>query len=180
MDAKLFRLPTAPDYYSANTVTAYKNRGTPQVPSPDSRFPGWAAPMSDGRLVTDYSAHCETSIPAGHQFPTKRWMQNNTPQIIEMSRQLAARRTGAVYAFDANVVPPPNLKAYCKPDSCKMVVTGAPGGIGLEREGADAPELFGTYSPLEGFPAPAAQTPLTSRYEGGRNSLRGRVGPVFG
>ena len=176
----MFRLPTSPNYYSADTVPLIKNREPGQLPSPDSRFPGWAAPMSDGRLVTDYAAHCESSIPAGRQFPTKHWMQNHTPEIIDLSRRIAARRTGAIYAFDPNVVPPPATKVFCKPDSCQRIATHAAGGIGLEREGADAPELFGTYSPITGAPAPAAHTPLTSRYEGGRNSLRGRVGPALG
>jgi hypothetical protein len=184
MDAKLFRLPTQPNFFAeigrADPFDANQRQKFSQLPAQSIRFPGYAAPMSDGRLVTDYAAHCESNIPAGRQFPTKHWMQNHAPEIIEISRRVSARRTGAVYAFDPNVVPPPATKVICKPDSCQRIATYAAGGIGLEREGADAPELFGTYSPITGAPALPAHTPLTSRYEGGRNSLRGRVGPALG
>jgi len=177
MDAKLFRVTTTPNYYETNSVPVINNRTPSQLPSPDSRFPGWAAPMSDGRLVTDYSAHCESSIPVGKQFPTKHWMQNHATEIINASRQLSATRTGAGFPFDPTVVPPPQTKVFCKPDSCSRVTTHAPGGIGIEREGAVAPELFGTYNPVSGIPAPPAKISLTSQYEGGRNSIRGLIGP---
>jgi DNA-binding transcriptional MocR family regulator len=95
MDSKLFRLPTSPNYYgpleSAPPVDVREIAANQQAPAPDSRFPGWAAPMSDGRLVTNYDPHCASNIPAGKQFPTKAWMQKNSDSIIELSRKAIAK-----------------------------------------------------------------------------------------
>jgi len=183
MDSKLFRLPTNPNYYgplqSAAPVDVRKIAARQQIPTSDSRFPGWAAPMSDGRLVTAYDPHCASNIPAGQQFPTKAWMQNNADSIIQLSRKRTSYTTGSVFPLDPTVVPPPSLKVACKTDGCTMTATEAAGGIGMEREGAAAPELFGTFDPTQfhgGMPQ-APRVALTTKYEGGRNSLRGLKGP---
>ena len=186
MDAKLFRLPTSPNYYKpiqSNTpVDVREVAKRQQIPAPDPRFPGWAGQMEDGRLVTNYDPHCASNIPAGRQFPTKEWMQKNAEDIIMVSRKRSAEITGAIFPFDESVVPPPAMKVKCKPSGCTRVATEAVGGIGMEREGADAPDLFGTYDPTGFLPAKAhpARTALTTRYEGGRNSLRGQFGPDKG
>ena len=177
MDSKFFRLPTRPDFYggSAGPVDV-RTRGTDQeLPAPDSRFPGWAAPMSDARLVTDYQPHCAKNIPAGQQFPTKGWMQRNAEELIEFNRKTYAQRMGGFLPYDNTVVPPPAMKVECKAGGCEMKLTGEAGGIGLERADGGCPELFGTYSYAgAATPAPApARVGLTTRPEGGRNTVRG-------
>jgi hypothetical protein len=184
MDAKLFRLPTTPNYYAAAAtanpfdITA-KSRFT-QLPTEDSRFPGFAAPVSDGRLVSDYASQCEKNIPAGKQFATKEWMTKNAVEIINVGRQRFAQQTGAIYGTDRSTVPPPAMKVTCTSAGCKRQVTEIPGGIGLEREDTPAPDLFGTWNPVTGAPPPASRASLTQRYEGGRNTPRGAYGVQSG
>ena len=51
---------------------------------------------------------------------------------------------------------------------------GDKNGLGIERMDK-APELFGTFS-YQGYArAPRAKTELTTRFEGGRNSMRGQT-----
>jgi hypothetical protein len=180
MDSKFFRVPTKPNYYesltdaqaeSIGTRTVVSQRNT--VPTPDSRFPGWAGPMADGRLVTDYRPHCNENVPAGAQYAVKEWIQQSTDKIIDVSRQRQAKMTGAVYGTDPTVVPPPVAIVQCKPTECFMAYTGAPDGIGVERSYDTSPPLFGTFV----FPrekAPRANIGVTQYFEGGRNSPRGR------
>lgn len=182
MDSKFFRIPTQPNYYDVNSLTsaqaervAYKTvvseRNT--FPTQDSRFPGYAAPMADGRLVTDYRPHCNENIPAGKQYGTKEWIQKNTDEIIDISRKRQATMSGAIYGDDPTVVPPPVAIVQCEPGECTVMPTGAPDGIGTERVYDRAPPLFGTFE----FPKMKPQAPhvdLTKRFEGGRNSPRGR------
>lgn len=175
MDSKFFRLPTKPNFYGGGRPVDSKQRGTGQeLPAPDSRFPGWAAPMSDARLVTDYQAHCAKNIPAGSQFATKEWMQRNAESILVYNRKEYAGRMGANLPFDDTVVPPPAMVVECKPGGCSRVMTEAPGGIGMERAGAACPELFGTFS-YAGMANVKAEprVALTTKQEGGRNSVRG-------
>lgn len=179
MDSKFFRLPTKPNYYESVTnaqsecvakKTIVSERDT--VPSRDSRFPGFAAPMEDGRLVTDYRPHCNENIPAGLQYATKEWVQENTDGIIEVSRARQARITGAIYGTDPTTTPPPVGVVQCKPTECYVAYTEAADGIGIERPYDKAPELFGTFV----FPrmkAPAPHVAVTTRFEGGRNTIRG-------
>lgn len=89
MDAKLFRLPTTPNYYESLQSTPpapIRDVRNGLLPAPDNRYEGWAGPMSDGRLVTDYAPQSSKNIPAGQQFPTKAWMQKHGTEIIEHSR----------------------------------------------------------------------------------------------
>lgn len=178
MDSKFFRLPTKPNYYAgleaAPPVDIRKTGTNQELPAPDSRFPGWAAPMSDARLVTDYQPHCAKNIPAGQQFPTKGWIQRNAETLIEYNRKSYAERMGATQPFDDTVVPPPALIVDCKPGGCSRTVTEAPGGIGMERAGAACPDLFGTYSYVSATANSAEpRMALTTKQEGGRNSIRG-------
>lgn len=181
MDSQFFRVTTQPNYYmglssyqagkTANkTIVSTRNT----MVSPDSRFPGWAAPMDDGRLVTDYRPHCNENIPAGKQFATKEWVQTNTDDIIEVSRHRYAVATGAIYGLDRTVVPPPEMVVSCDKMECAFLPTGKYNGIGTERVYDKAPELFGTYQyPVLRAPG-APQVGLNKVYEGGRNSWRGR------
>jgi len=177
MDSKLFRLPTTPNFYgqvqSAKPVDIRTVAVGQTIPAPDSRFPGWPAPMADGRLVTNYQPHCESNIPAEKQYPTVRWMQRNGDGIIHANRVIAGKQMGANYGLDSTVVPPPSDVVSCTRSVCSRDSTGAPGGIGMERK-ETVPELFGTYM-LPHSPRLPANTRRTSAYEGGRNSLRGAL-----
>lgn len=176
MDAKLFRIPTSPNYYkSLQTASPVHAKHTVPglLPAPDSRFPGWAGPMEDSRLVTDYSPRCSKNVPAGKQYPTTLWMQRNGEEIINYSRSSDAIATGSILPFDMNVVPPPIGVVSCTRSSCTFNATNAKGGIGIERH-EGVPELFGTFG-TEHMPMKIEPSNIngTVRYEGGRNSLRG-------
>jgi hypothetical protein len=174
MDAKLFRLPTKPNlYYPGAPIDIEKRARVSQLPTPDSRFPGWAAPMEDGRLATDYRPNCAMNIPVGHQFETKEWMQKHADALIDTSRKRMAETSGAVFGLDTSVVPPASIYVSCTESGCEQTVSTDPMAIGIERLGDAAPELFGTFS-FHVRSAPAAPAVgLNHRYEGGRNSLRG-------
>ena len=177
MDARLFRLPTKPNFFAAastaNPFDIDERQKLTTVPTEDSRFPGWAAPMSDGRLVTSYKNHCSQNIPAGGQFATKEWMTNNALELIQVSRERLAKQTGAVYGIDSSVVPPPASLVDCTRSECSRTPTNAPGGIGLERVPTELPELFGTWDARITTVTPKPNVAGTSRYEGGRNTPRG-------
>lgn len=188
MDSQLFRVTTNPNYYPSineyiaaqkakKTVISQRGGG---IPAPDARFPGWAAPLADGRLVTDYRPHCYRDVPAGYQFAATQFIQHNTDDIINVSRRRQAEQAGAVYPFDRTVVPPPANTNTCTPMGCELEVTGARLGIGMEREGAEAPPLFGTFTFPPTRPQPAPKVALTHVYEGGRNTVRGRQFHVLG
>jgi len=176
MDSKLFRLPTSPNFYSgiasADPFELREQQKRSQLPTSDSRFPGWAAPMSDGRLVTDYASHCSQNIPSRQQFATKEWMTKNAEQIIRVTRERLSQSTGSIYGLDNTVVPPPALIVSCATDDCTRTATDAPGGIGMERADSAAPDLFGTWEYSDVAPT-VQRTPLTTVYEGGRNTPRG-------
>ncbi len=180
MDSRFFRKATDPNFYE-NTPgnwnahrTAYKTvvseRNT--FPSPDSRFPGYAAPMQDGRLLTDYRPQCNKNVPVGSQYGVKEWMQKNTPSIINVSRTRQATMAGAIYGTDTTVVPPPVGIAKCTKTDCGYS-EGSPYGIGIERLDK-APELFGTFEFTGGSAAPPKHTQRTTHFEAGRNTPRGR------
>lgn len=180
MDPQFFRYATQPNYYSGLTPNearraAYKTAVSPRntFPTPDSRFPGYAAPMADGRLVTDYRPHCNEAVPPGQQYAVKEWIQTNTTDIIRLSRERQATMAGAQYGDDPTVVPPPSDIVQCQPTECTMVPTGLADGIGTERVYDRAPPLFGTFSVARQRP-PHANVALTTVFEGGRNSPRGR------
>ena len=177
MDARLFRLPTHPNFYAtAQTADPFdlsKRQGYSEGPTPDSRFPGWAAPMSDGRLVTTYKNHCSQNIPAGKQFATRGWMTHNAEELIRVSRQRLAYQTGAIYGLDPTVVPPPAATVSCTRSECNRAYTYIPGGIGTERVPVTVPVLFGTWDATTMATPPPANVSLTTQYEGGINTPRG-------
>lgn len=180
MDSQFFRVPTQPNYYHGlstseaqrvATKTTVSTRNT--QPSMDSRFPGWAAPMADGRLVTDYRPHCNQNIPAGKQFATKEWIQSHTDELIDVSRARYAQATGAIYSYDNTVEAPPESLVKCDKTECVFMPSGKYNGIGTERVYDRAPQLFGTYQ-VPKMRAPAPHVSLNKTFEGGRNSWRGR------
>jgi hypothetical protein len=180
MDSQFFRIATQPNYYhglSSYQAEKIANQTTVSTrntqPSMDSRFPGWAAPMADGRLVTDYRPHCDQNIPAGKQFATKEWIQANTDDVIAISRARYAQSTGAIYGFDSTVEAPPESLVKCDKVECVFMPSGKQNGIGTERVYDRAPALFGTYQ-MPKMRAPKAHVGLNQRFEGGRNSWRGR------
>jgi hypothetical protein len=183
MDSQLFRVTTNPNYYPSinDYIAAQKARKTVEsprgggIPAPDARFPGWAAPLEDGRLVTDYRPHCNRNIPAGYQYATTQFIQHNADNIIKTSRRRQAQQAGAVYPFDTTVVPPFANTNTCTPMGCDLEITGIPLGIGMKREGAIAPPLFGTFTFPPTRPQPVPKIELTRVFEGGRNTVRGRL-----
>jgi hypothetical protein len=181
MDSKLFVLPTEPNYYPKKPSSAARKAALADIipegqyyigPAPDSRFPGWAAPLADGRLVTDYRPHCNRNIQAGKQFATHQWMVQNADEIIQVSRDRQSQVAGAFMSFDNTVVPPPKLIVECNPSGCGYKQTDLPYGIGTERQ-EPVPELFGTFN-TEKVYVKQKLPPITREFEGGRNSLRGR------
>lgn len=182
MDSKLFRLPTKPNLYAAvataNPFDLQQQNKYAEIPTQDSRYPGWAAPMSDGRLVTSYQNHCSRNVPTGRQFATKEWMTKNAAELIQLGRTRAAQQTGAQFRFDNSVVPPAAMTVKCQAWDCERTETAAPGGIGVERVDGGCPDLFGTWDAATAFPAPTPHIGLTRRYEGGRNTPRGARAPV--
>lgn len=180
MDSQFFRIPTQPNYYFGITnreaeTSAYKTAVSQRntFPSPDSRFPGYAAPMEDGRLVTDYRPHCSENVPAGVQFPVKEWITKNAEQIMQLSRDRQVQMTGAIYGDDPSVVPPPVSLVKCDKVDCAFLPADTINGIGTERVYDKAPELFGTFE-LPRQRAPKANVGLNRHFENGRNSPRGR------
>ena len=181
MDSQFFRVPTQPNYYFGISPyeaqrTAYKTAVSQKntFPSPDSRFPGYAAPMEDGRLVTDYRPHCNENVPAGVQFPVKEWITKNADEIIDLSRKRQAIMAGAQYGDDPSVVAPPESIVKCDKVECVVFPTQATNGIGTERVYDKAPELFGTFDLPRQRPPPA-HVELNKVFENGRNSPRGRI-----
>jgi|UniRef100_A0A6C0K7H3 hypothetical protein len=183
MDPKLFRLPTLPNYYVQSELAPVKARDVAIAqtqPAPNNRFQGYPASMEDARLITDYEPRCANNIPAGQQFPTKRFMQHSGEELITMSRRLSAKRMGADFMFDRTVVPPLAEIVSCSRSACRRNQKGESesganpyGGapIGTGRHEA-VPELFGTYTIPYTTPFPP-KIQYTTQYQGGRNSLRG-------
>ena len=142
------------------------------APTPDSRFAGWAAPMSDGRIGTDYRPKCEANMPVGTQFTTRQFMQRNAEELMKLSRKRQAQQTGAGRAFDSRTDVPAASLVRCSPNECKTIVNSE-NGIGVERVEGSSPELFGTFAMSRASWMTPAKPSITTKYEGGRNSIRG-------
>jgi hypothetical protein len=144
-------------------------------PARDSRYPAYAAPMQDARLVTDYRPKCSKNIPAADQFNTKLWMINHATDVMDESRRRQVEWTGASFAL-ANTVPPPANIVHSNPFYSEVNPTNLKNGIGVVRANTIAPPLFGTftYEPtMAEIRNNRKDIGLTSHYEGGRNSPRG-------
>lgn len=179
MDINGFREAQSPWFFSqppevlvearASRAAGVKKGGQP--PTQDNRFPGWAAPMEDGRLATDYRAHCEVNIPTGAQFASRKFMISNAERLIHASRLRQAEQAGAGLPFDSVTVMPRVANVRCSPAECR-VVPRVPEGVGIDRV-EPVPELFGTFAPSRPSWGTPARPALTTQYEGGRNTVRG-------
>jgi hypothetical protein len=182
MDLQGFNKLTYPNFFAPFPAlgTEYKEiRGREQPssmePARDSRYPAYSAPTEDGRHGTDYRPHCSKNLPPGTQFTAKQWMVSHADDIIQLSRSRQSEWSGAGLPM-ANTVPPPATLAFSSPFENEILPTNYRGGLGLERTGAAAPALFGTFV----VPPTATEVrsnvkhiALTTRYEGGRNTPRG-------
>ncbi len=183
LDKKGFNIDTRPNLFKNPTYgTEYKQvervvkAPTKTIePARDSRYSSYAAPMSDGRLVTDYRPHCYKNIPPYAQYNSKLWMVQHAEYIINESRKRQSEWTGANLPL-ANTVPPPADIVHSTPFYSEVMTTNVPSGIGIERANSSAPDLFGTYSYQPSFSElrnNRKNISNTTKYEGGRNSVRG-------
>lgn len=139
-------------------------------PIENIRYPRYASIMEDGRLVTDYKSHCaNNSGPSKLGNSIRGFLQHNADALIQVSRKRQADRVGAQY-YMADTVIPPKLFQTCDEYDCE--VRNAQNGIGLARS-EPVPALFGTFSEPTRH-APHSHTPLTVKFEGGRNTPHGR------
>lgn len=181
MDINGFREPQSPWFFTQPPTMLVDTRNlqqTPELqkktlPTQDNRYPGWAAPMNDGRLVTDYRSRCEVNIPTGSQYATRLFMQRNADSIMSQSRKRQASNTGAGLSYDPSTEMPADEFVKCDTAKCKMELSRqTANGVGLVRvEGV--PELFGTFSAKSAAVARATRPALTTVSEGGRNTVRG-------
>ena len=177
MDSKGFRIRGEPDLVMQPTETRVNQevsreiQATKTVPAPDSRFRAYAAPLSDGRLVTDYRDRCVTRAPPGTQFAVKEWTVKNTEEIIRISRDRQVQNTGQALGSAPTELPPALLQG-CSPTGCQIRSSGYANGLGIERTDI-APPLFGTFTfpPTEATVAANRNfTALNSTVEYGRNT----------
>jgi hypothetical protein len=178
MDINGFREPQSPFFFNQPPTylieVPVKNKVLPiktTEPTPDNRFPGWAAPMEDGRLITDYRPHCALNFPTGTQFASRQFLTKNAESIMEMSRKRQAEWTGAGRAFDSATVMPPAAYITCNEVECGYS-EAVEGGVGVKRV-ERVPELFGTFAYSGPSFSKPAQPLITTKYEGGRNTVRG-------
>jgi hypothetical protein len=177
MDVNGFREAQSPFFFNQPPtylveVTTARVALPPQkttLPTPDSRFPGYAAPMTDGRVMTDYRAPCETAIPSHQSYAVRHWMQRNGDEILTTSRARAAAATGAGRPM-ANTEMPARIFVHCDPQMC-VRESGERTGVGQVRR-ETVPPLFGTFASPGRFTGRTPVVPLTHHYEGGRNTPR--------
>ena len=180
MDINGFREAQSPWFFTQPPTYLVETRAVAAVvpkkttvPTQDSRFPGWAAPMEDGRFVTDYRSQSELNIPAGMQYATTRFMQRNATEIMDQARKRQASVVGAGLPYDAVTEMPPAGYVNCTPFACTVRRSGATSkGVGIVRK-EPVPELFGTFSPSRATILQPAKPLGTRMEEGGRNTVRG-------
>jgi len=179
MDAQQFVRPTNPSFMPIINEHALRMAAerieAPEkkiVPLEDIRYPGYASPMSDGRLVTDYKSHCANNVaPPEYGNSIRSWLQHHADALIQTSRHRQAERAGA-YFYGADTTVPPKQGQRCNEFECTFSVSGYKNGLGLMRD-EQVPSLFGTFAKPNQNP-PTKRVFLTDVYEGGRNSVRGR------
>lgn len=178
MDVNGFREAQSPWFFSQPPTYLVETRSTKAaivqkqtLPTQDNRFPGWAAPMNDGRIITDYRSQCELNIPTGMQAASRQFMQRNAVDIIHKSRDRQILATGAGLPYDASTVMPPLGYVSCDEFNCR-VTPNLQKGVGIERvEGC--PKLFGTFAESRPSIVNPIKPMITQKYEGGRNTVRG-------
>ena len=168
--------PIMGEYSSSSTI---KQDFPKTVPTPDSRYSDYAAPMEDGRLVTDYRPNCVSRAPYGFQNATKGWLVKNADEVIRVGRRRQAEMTGAVHGAHY-MGPKPAAVQECGAYSCTRKEIDIYGGVGVERMNASAaPEsaYYGSFDPVSlfsGYAAGKKHIGLTRYSEGGVNSAGGR------
>lgn len=177
MDLNGFREAQSPWFFTQppteiievrNKAIVAPNKNT--LPTQDARYPGWAAPMEDGRQGTDYRAHCEANIPTGMQFASRRFMQRNADELIALARKRQAESMGAGQSYDSSTLMPPAAYVTCDRGKC-TVSPGNSRGVGLQRT-ERLPELFGTFAESTPSIGRPAKPSFTQKEEGGRNTRR--------
>ena len=179
MDSQRFVKPTYPDFSpklnwdmlkEAEQRVAVPDKRT--EPVEDIRYPGYASIMSDARLVTDYKSKCEYNVvPSQYGNSFRTWLQHHSDGFIQVSRHRQAERAGSYY-HNAVYPPPPKQLQRCDEFDCTFSRTDLKDGLGLERREV-VPELFGTFAAHTNN-APMNRVFLTDKFEGGRNTPRGR------
>jgi len=180
MDSHNFRKPTSPNLFpTGNTdvavVKAVKRMEAPTkatYPIDDPRYPGYASIMEDGRLVTDYKSHC--AVYGGNPRygnSIRGFLQHNGDAIVQVSRKRQADRAGAQFKMAHTVVEPRTIQK-CDEYDCLFSRNRDADSVGLNRS-EPVPELFGTFSDARTL-ASWPQVPLTTKFEGGRNTPHGR------
>lgn len=150
MDSKGFRLNDhaniihTPSNWQLKQEVTREIDASKTVPTPDSRYNSYAAPMEDGRLVTDYRPACVSRAPPGSQLAVKQWTIHNTDEIIRISRSRQVQNTGHALG-SANTELPPKVYQECTTETCQRYSSGNPNGLGVERIDP-TPELFGTFT----------------------------------
>jgi len=144
---------------------------TKTVPTPDSRYSAYAAPMEDGRLVTDYRQACVSRAQPGTQYAVKQWTIHNTDEIVRLSRLRQVQSTGQALGGARTELPPSSYQ-QCSTEKCHFYSSEIPYGIGLERI-EPTPELFGTFTfppDMNTLSKNKKHVELTSFNEYGRNT----------
>jgi len=149
MDSKGFRINDysqvihQPSWSQISQETSRETEATKTIPAPSSRYSAYAAPMEDGRLVTDYRQACVTRAPPGTQFAVKQWMIHNTDEVVNISRMRQVQNTGQALGTAKTELSPAAYQ-QCSTERCRFY-KGSPDGIGLERIDP-TPSLFGTFT----------------------------------
>ena len=181
MDSHNFRKPTSPNLFPDRhnpiaATQAVKRMEAPMkatYPIDDPRYPGYASIMDDGRLVTDYKSHCAAygGLNPRYGNSVRGFLQHNGDAIVQVSRKRQADRAGAQFKM-ANTVIEPRLIQKCDEYECMMSRNRSMDSVGLNRS-EPVPALFGTFSHARVL-ASWPQVPLTTKFEGGRNTPHGR------
>jgi len=132
-----------PSWWTLRQETTRETEATKTTPVPSSRYSAYAAPMEDGRLVTDYRQACVTRAPPGTQYAVKQWTIHNADEIVRLSRARQVQNTGQALG-SARTGVEPYAYQQCSTEKCHFY-GGSPDGIGLERI-EPTPELFGTFT----------------------------------
>ena len=177
MDSRGFRVQGTPDLFTH--PTSYNNKPFTKhvfpngstLPTEDSRYSTFSAPMSDGRLVTDYRPSCSTRTAYGTQNSVRKWMVDNAIEIMDRSIQRQGETSGSFHTPET-LVPPPAVIQHSQVNGVQFNETHIPGGIGIERADSAAPPLFGTFTFTSSKPSRDYQKhiSLTQQFEGGRNT----------
>lgn len=177
MDSKGFRTVGQPNLVAQPSPSRIdrliNTMPKPQIsmPSRDSRYSAFAAPMEDGRLVTDYRQNCVSRVGYGSQNAVKQWMIHNAEQIMDLSIARQAETTGGGRFPSDTPIPNAAVIQHTTVRGSEMIPTNDPTGLGLEREGQIAPPLFGTFTFYDkAGPTNRKNISLTNQFEGGRNT----------